>query len=200
MVELQWRLLTTLFYTFTIAIAGTLAAAHYCSLLHYHCATSPNSGSEHSWGISLTQDSRDSDFDSDCHSNMVAVGQMSVPSHASAHRVDSLQAMLDCSASLPSASAETGCLASHSACSFRAFITMCSSARQVPFKRNCYRRDPGLPASSPQSHLATSSGHLQKQVQVHLQNQAKVSSFLDQHKEVAKDDACAVGQHCDDDA
>ena len=67
MVELQWRLLTTLFYTFTI-IAGTLAAAHYCSRLN-HCATSPNSGSEHSWGISLTQDSRDSDFDSDCHSN-----------------------------------------------------------------------------------------------------------------------------------
>ena len=68
MVELQWRLLTTLFYTFTIATAGTLAAAHYCSLLHNHCASSPNSGSEHSWGISLTQDSRDSDFDSGCHS------------------------------------------------------------------------------------------------------------------------------------
>ena len=69
MVELQWRSLTTLFYTFTIATAGTLAAAHYCSLLHNHCAISPYSGTEHSWGISLTQDSRDSDFYSGCHSN-----------------------------------------------------------------------------------------------------------------------------------
>ena len=91
MVELQWRLLTTLFYTFTIATAGTLAAAHYCSI-QYHCASSPYSGTEHSWGISLTQDSRDSFIDSDYHSNMVAVGQMSVPSHASAHRVNRLQA------------------------------------------------------------------------------------------------------------
>ena len=115
---------------------------------------------------------------------MVAVGQMSVPSHASAHRVDSLQAMLDCSASLPSATAETGCLASHSAmlycyaslpfsasaelgrlasCSFCGFNTMCASARQ-------YRRDHGqLPASRNQSHLATSSDHLQ--TPVHFQYQ-----------------------------
>ena len=110
MVELGWRSRLTL-TTFYIA-AGTLAAAH-CSLLLNHCAISPNSGSEHSWGISLTQDSRDSFIDSGCHSNMVAVGQMSVPSRASAHRVDSLQAMLDCYASLPfSASAELGRLAS----------------------------------------------------------------------------------------
>ena len=68
MVELQWRLLTALFYTFTIATAGTLAAAHYCSI-QYHCASSPYSGTEHSWGISLTQDSRDSFIDSDYHSN-----------------------------------------------------------------------------------------------------------------------------------
>ena len=181
MVELQWRSLTTLFYTFTI-IAGTLAAAHYCSRLN-HCATSPNSGSEHERRISLTQDSRDSDFYSGCHSNMVAVGQMSVPSNASAHRVDSLQAMLDCSASLPSATADTGCLASHSAllyghasrpfsasaeldrlaCSFCGFNTMCASARQ-------YRRDHGqIPASSNQSHLATSSDHLQTPVHFHSQ-------------------------------
>ena len=58
-------------------IAGTLAAAH-CSLRLYHCAISPNSGSEPRWGISLTQDSRDSFIDSGCHSNMVAVGKMSV--------------------------------------------------------------------------------------------------------------------------
>ena len=151
MAELRWRPRTTLFTTFIIA-AGTLAAAH-CSILQYHCADSPNSGSEHSWGISLTQDSRDSFIDSGCHSNMVAVGQMSVPSRASAHRVDSLQAMLDCYASLPfSASAELGRLASScSACSFRGFNTMCASARQ-------YRRDHGqLPASRNQSHLATSS-------------------------------------------
>ena len=185
MTELGWRSRSTLTTTFIIA-AGTLAAAHYCSRLN-HCATSPNSGSEHSWGISLTQDSRDSDFDSDCHSNMVAVGQMSVPSNASAHQVDSLQAMLDCSASLPSATAETGCLASHSAmlycyasrpfsasaelgrlasscsaCSFWGFNTMCDSAR--------YRRDHGqLPASRNQSHLATSSDHLQ--TPVHFQYQ-----------------------------
>ena len=185
MTELGWRSRSTLTSTFIIA-AGTLAAAHYCSRLH-HCATSPNSGSEHRWGISVTQDSRDSDFDSDCHSNMVAVGQMSVPSNASAHRVDSLQAMLDCSASLPSATAETGCLASHSAmlycyaslpfsasaelgrlasscsaCSFWGFNTMCDSAR--------YRRDHGqLPASRNQSHLATSSDHLQ--TPVHFQHQ-----------------------------
>ena len=113
MTEHSWRPWTTLTTTFIIA-AGTLAAAHYCSRLN-HCATSPNSGSEHGRRISVTQDSRDSDFDSDCHSNMVAVGQMSVPSHASAHRVDSLQAMLDCSASLPNAKAATGCLASQSA-------------------------------------------------------------------------------------
>ena len=112
MTELSWRLRSTLYAT-TIIAAGTLAAAHYCSRLN-HCASSPNSGSEHRWGISLTQDSRDSDFYSGCQSNMVAVGQMSVSSHASAHRVDSLQAMLDCSASLPYAPAE-GCLASHSA-------------------------------------------------------------------------------------
>ena len=66
MVELQWRLLTTLFYIFIIA-AGTLAAAN-CSRL-YHCAFGPYSGTEHRWGISLTQDSRDSDFYSGCHSN-----------------------------------------------------------------------------------------------------------------------------------
>ena len=183
MVELQWRSLTTLFYTFTIATAGTLAAAHYCSLLHNHCAISPYSGTEHSWGISLTQDSRDSDFYSGCHSNMVAVGQMSVSSHALAHRVKSLQAMLDCSASLPYAKAATGCLASHSAmlygyasrpfsasaeldrlaCSFCGFNTMCASARQ-------YRRDHGqLPASRNQSHLATSSDHLQTPVHYHSQ-------------------------------
>ena len=66
MVELQRRLLTTLFYILIIA-AGTLAAAN-CSR-PYHCAISPNSGSEHRWGISLTQDSRDSDFYSGCHSN-----------------------------------------------------------------------------------------------------------------------------------
>ena len=185
MTEHSWRPWTTLTTTFIIA-AGTLAAAHYCSI-QYHCATSPNSGSEHRWGISLTQDSRDSDFYSGCHSNMVAVGQMSVSSHASAHRVDSLQAMLDCSASLPSATAETGCLASHSAmlycyaslpfsasaelgrlvssssaCSFWGFNTMCDSAR--------YRRDHGqLPASRNQSHLATSSDHLQ--TPVHFQYQ-----------------------------
>ena len=153
MAGLSCRPRSTLYLSFIIA-AGTPAAAHYCSI-QYHCASSPYSGTEHRWGISVTQDSRDSDFDSDCHSNMVAVGQMSVPSHASAHRVDSLQAMLDCSASLPSASAETGCLASHSAmlycyaslpfsasaelgrlasscsaCSFRGFNTMCSSERQ----------------------------------------------------------------------
>ena len=129
MTELGWRSRLTL-TTFYI-IAGTLAAAH-CSLLQNHCA-SPNSGSEHSWGISLTQDSRDSFIDSGCHSYMVAVGQMSVPSRASAHRVDSLQAMLDCYASLPfSASAELGRLASScSACSFRGFNLMCSSERQV---------------------------------------------------------------------
>ena len=181
MAEHSWRSSTTLTMTLSI-IAGTLAAAN-CSRL-YHCAISPNSGSEHSWGISLTQDSRDSFIDSGCHSNMVAVGQMSVPSHASAHRVDSLQAMLDCSASLPSATAETGCLASHSAllsgyaslpfsasaelgrlasCSFCGFNTMCASARQ-------YRRDHGqLPASRNQSHLATSSDHLQTQVHFHFQ-------------------------------
>ena len=182
MTELSWRSRPTLIVTLII-IAGTLAAAHYCSRLH-HCATSPNSGSEHSWGISLTQDSRDSDFDSDCHSNMVAVGQMSVPSNASAHRVDSLQAMLDCSASLPSATAETGCLASQSAmlygyasrpfsasaeldrlasCSFDGFNTTCASAWQ-------YRRDHGqLPASRNQSHLATSSDPLQTPVHSHFQ-------------------------------
>ena len=189
-----WRRLRSTSTTTLTIIAGTLAAAHYCSLLHYHCATSPNSGSEQERRISLTQDSRDSDFDSDCHSNMVAVGQMSVPSHASVHRVDSLQAMLDCSASLPSASAETGCLASHSAmlycyaslpfsasaelgrlasscsaCSFWGFNTMCDSARQVPFLRNDYRRDHGqLPASRNQSHLATSSDHLQTVSYTHL--------------------------------
>ena len=165
MTELGWRSRSTLTSTFIIA-AGTLAAAHYCSRLHNHCATSPNSGSEYRWGISATQDSRDSDFYSDCHSNMVAVGQMSVPSHASAHRVDSLQAMLDCSASLPSATAETGCLASHSAmlycyaslpfsasaelgrlasscsaCSFWGFNTTCASARQ--HRRDRKRRDRG---------------------------------------------------------
>ena len=131
MAEHSWRLRSTLTTTFIIA-AGTLAAAHYCSR-QYHCASSPNSGSEHSWGISLTQDSRDSFIDSDYHSNMVAVGQMSVPSRASAHRVDSLQAMLDCYASLPfSASAELGRLASScSACSFRGFNLMCSSERKV---------------------------------------------------------------------
>ena len=196
MAEHSWRSWTTL-TTFYIA-AGTLAAAH-CSLRSNHCADSPNSGSELIWGISLTQDSRDSFIDSGCHSNMVAVGQMSVPSRASAHRVDGLQAMLDCYASLPfSASAELGRLASScSACSFRGFNTMCSSVRQISssafsrgggiamqecgfsnisdrsnllnaFRRNCYRRDPGLPASSIQSHLAASSAHLQKPF--HLQN------------------------------
>ena len=192
MSELGWRPRLTL--TTIYIAAGTPAAANYCSRLN-HCATSPNSGSEHGRRISVTQDSRDSDFDSDCHSNMVAVGQMSVSSHASAHRVDSLQAMLDCSASLPSATAETGCLASHSAmlycyaslpfsasaelgrlasscsaCSFWGFNTMCASARQVPFLRNYYRRDHGqLPASRNQSHLATSSDHLQ--TPVHFQYQ-----------------------------
>ena len=177
-----WRQRLTSRTTFII-IAGTLAAAHYCSREH-HCATSPNSGSEHGRRISLTQDSRDSDFDSDCHSNMVAVGQMSVSSHASAHRVKSLQAMLDCSASLPYAKAATGCLASQSAmldgyasrpfsasaeldrlasCSFNGFNTMCASAWQ-------YRRDHGqIPASSNQSHLATSSDHLQTPVHYHSQ-------------------------------
>ena len=64
-----WRLRSTSVMTFTI-IAGTLAAAHYRSI-QYHCAIGPNSGSEHSWGLSLTQDSRDSDFYSGCHSNKV---------------------------------------------------------------------------------------------------------------------------------
>ena len=186
MAGLSCRPRSTLYPSFIIA-AGTLAAAHYCSIIN-HCASSPNSGSEHRWGISLTQDSRDSDFYSGCHSNMVAVGQMSVSSHASAHRVDSLQAMLDCSALLPSATAETGCLASHSAmlygnaslpfsasaelgrlapCSFCGFHTMCASARR-------YRRDHGqLPASSNQSHLATSSDHLQTLVH----SQSKFSAF-----------------------
>ena len=177
MTEHSWRPWTTLTTTFMIA-AGTLAAAHYCSI-QYHCASSPNSGSEHRWGISLTQDSRDSDFYSGCHSNMVAVGQMSVSSHASAHRIDSLQALLECSASRPS----LGCLASQSAmlygyasrpfsasaeldrlaCSFHGFNTMGASAWQ-------YRRDHGqLPASRNQSHLATSSDHLQ--TPVHFQHQ-----------------------------
>ena len=173
-----WRLRSTSVVTFIIA--GTLAAAHNCSLLHNHCATSPNSGSGHRWGISVTQDSRDSDFYSGCHSNMVAVGQMSVSSHASAHRIDSLQALLGCSASLPS----LGCLASQSAmlygyasrpfsasaeldrlasCSFDGFNTTCASAWQ-------YRRDHGhIPASRNQSHLATSSDHLQTPVHFHSQ-------------------------------
>ena len=180
MAGLSCRPRSTLYPTFIIA-AGTLAAAHYCSR-QYYCAIGPNSGSEHSWRISLTQDSRDSFIDSGCHSNMVAVGQMSVPSRASAHRVDGLQATLDCYASLPSASAETGCLASHSAmlsgyasrpfsataelgrlasCSFCGFNTMCASARQ-------YRRDHGqIPASRNQSHLAPSSDHLQTPVHSH---------------------------------
>ena len=145
MSELGWRSRLTL-TTFYIA-AGTLAAAH-CSLLLNHCAISPNSGSEHSWGISLTQDSRDSFIDSDYHSYMVAVGQMSVPSRASAHRVDSLQAMLDCYASLPfSASAELGRSASScSACSFRGFNTMCASVRTLSssaFRRGG-NRDAGM--------------------------------------------------------
>ena len=184
MAEHGWRQRSTYIMPITI-IAGTLAAAHYCSI-QYHCATSPNSGSEHSWGISLTHDSRDSGFYSGCHSNMVAVGQMSVSSHASAHRVDSLQAMLDCSASLPSANVAMGCLASQSAllygyasrpfsasaeldrlaCSFHGFNTIGASAWQ-------YRRDHGqLPASRNQSHLATSSDHLQTPVHFQYQSSA----------------------------
>ena len=64
----SWRSRSTLILITSFA-AGTLAAAHYCSRLHNHCATSPNSGSEDRWGISVTQDSRDSDFYSGCHSN-----------------------------------------------------------------------------------------------------------------------------------
>ena len=67
MAELGWRSRSTLFGTFIIA-AGTLAASQYGST-QYHCAISPYSGTEHSWGISLTQDSRDSDFYSGCQSN-----------------------------------------------------------------------------------------------------------------------------------
>ena len=67
MAGLSCRPRSTLYLSFIIA-AGTLAAAHYCSRLN-HCASSPYSGTEHSWGISLTQDSRDSDFYSGCHSN-----------------------------------------------------------------------------------------------------------------------------------
>ena len=203
MAGLGWRSRSTL--TTTFIAAGTLAAAHYCSR-QYHCASSPNSGSEHSWGISLTQDSRDSFIDSDYHSNMVAVGQMSVPSHASAHRVDSLRAMLDCSASLPSATAETGCLASQSAllsgyasrpfsasaelgrlasCSFCGFNTMCASARQ-------YRRDHGqLPATRNQSHLATSSIlHADSRLQT-----SEIWTLSYYNESVEQDDACAVGQY-----
>ena len=77
MTELGWRSRSTLTSTFIIA-AGTLAAAHYCSRLHNHCATSPNSGSEYRWGISATQDSRDSDFYSDCHSNRGGVNDSSI--------------------------------------------------------------------------------------------------------------------------
>ena len=73
-----WRLRSTSVVTFIIA--GTLAAAHYCSRLHNHCATSPNSGSGHRWGISVTQDSRDSDFYSGCHSNSAPP-----PPHRSGH-------------------------------------------------------------------------------------------------------------------
>ena len=67
MTELSWRLRSTLYATIIIA-AGTLAASQYGSIQH-HCAISPNSGSEYRWGISLTQDSRDSDFYSGCQSN-----------------------------------------------------------------------------------------------------------------------------------
>ena len=55
-------------YATIIIAAGTLAASQYGSIQH-HCAISPNCGSEYRWGISLTQDSRDSDFYSGCQSN-----------------------------------------------------------------------------------------------------------------------------------
>ena len=69
MAELSWRSRTTLI-TFFIIAAVPLAAFN-SSRLH-HCATCPNSGSEVKWGITWTQDSRDSFIDSGCPFHMVA--------------------------------------------------------------------------------------------------------------------------------
>ena len=51
-------------YATIIIAAGTLAANN--SSIRHNCAISPNGGSEHRWGITLTQDSRDSFIDSGC--------------------------------------------------------------------------------------------------------------------------------------
>ena len=69
MAELSWRLRSMLYATIIIA-AGTLAANN--SSIRHNCAISPNGGSEQRWGITLTQDSRDSFIDSGCPIRMVA--------------------------------------------------------------------------------------------------------------------------------